>query len=79
MRLVGARLNTMGDSGTVVWDANNWLTRLGVPPGKTLNGPERSKVELAVVSIAPIAQPDSSLDGASMVRALSQDPAFQVK
>jgi uncharacterized protein (DUF1800 family) len=79
MRLVGARLNTMGDSDTVVWDSNAWLTRIGVPPGKTLMGPERSKVELAVLSIAPISQPDSSLDGASMVRALSQDPAFQVK
>jgi uncharacterized protein (DUF1800 family) len=81
-RMVRAQLNYGAapmQKTMVSWDADQWLIKLGVPAQKTLRSEERAKVLNTVLNVAPIAQPDTSLEGGSLVRVLALDPAYQVK
>ncbi|MGL4573905.1 MAG: DUF1800 domain-containing protein [Burkholderiaceae bacterium] len=81
-RMVRAQLNYGNQpmqQTTVSWDADNWLVKFGVPAQRTLRDGERQKVVSAVLAVAPVSEPDSSLEGGSLVRALALDPAYQVK
>jgi uncharacterized protein (DUF1800 family) len=81
-RMVRAQLNYGNQpiqQTAVSWDADQWLVKLGVPAQRTLREGERTKVMDAVLVVPAVAQPDTSLEGGSLVRALALDPAYQVK
>jgi uncharacterized protein (DUF1800 family) len=81
-RMVRAQMNYGNQpmqQTSVSWDADSWLLKAGVPAQRTLRAEERQKVSSAVLAIAPVSEPDTSLEGGSFVRALALDPAYQVK
>jgi uncharacterized protein (DUF1800 family) len=81
-RMVRAQLNYGAQpmqQTTVSWDADQWLTQQRVPTQRTLRGNDRTKIINSVLAVAPVGEPDDSLEGGALVRALVLDPAYQVK
>jgi uncharacterized protein (DUF1800 family) len=81
-RMVRAQLNYGNQpiqQTSVSWDAEQWLVKLGVPAQRTLRESERTKVIDAILAVPVVSEPDTSLEGGSLVRALALDPAYQVK
>jgi uncharacterized protein (DUF1800 family) len=81
-RMVRAQLNYGNQpmqQTAVSWDADQWLIQLGVPVQRTLREGDRTKVIDAVLAVPAVSEPDTSLEGGSLVRALALDPAYQVK